>query len=487
MHGLITILGDVWRIAAGLLTILLAVIASGHVVLYKRDSRAAVAWVGLIWLVPVVGAVLYGVFGINRVRRRAVLKRGGSAAQMGITLELERPPHVRSEALLPTGLGRLHSLAELVDRVTGRPLLAGNAVAPLENGEAAYPAMLAAIDGAERTVALSTYIFDHDAAGRLFAEALERAVRRGVQVLVLIDDVGARYSWPSMAHALKARGITVARFEQTLLPWRWAYMNLRNHRKLLVVDGRIGFAGGMNIRNGHLVARAPRHATQDLHFRIEGPVVRHLMQAFADDWLFTTGWAPGGDGWFPALEPRGRVLARGITDGPDEDFEKARLVLLGALACAHTSVRIVTPYFLPDAGLISALTIAAMRGVRVDIVLPGANNQVLVHWAAAAQLWQLVKRGCRVWYTPPPFDHTKLMVVDGGWALIGSSNWDARSLRLNFEFDVECYDDALAGTLQALVERKLAEAREVTARALDAHSLPVRLRNGIARLAAPYL
>jgi cardiolipin synthase len=487
MHGFIAALGDVWRIAAGLLTVLLAVIASAHVVLYKRDSRAAVAWVGLIWLVPVVGAVLYWVLGINRVRRRAALKRGGGGERWGTTLELERRAHVRSEALLPPGLGRLHSLAELVDRVTSRPLLTGNAVTPLENGEAAYPAMLAAIDGAQRTVALSTYIFGHDAAGRQFADALGRAVQRGVQVLVLIDDVGARYSWPPMVHALRAQGITVARFEATLLPWRWAYMNLRNHRKLLVVDGRIGFAGGMNIREGHMVARSPRHATQDLHFQIEGPVVRHLMQAFADDWLFTVGRAPSGEDWFPPLGPRGEVSARGITDGPDEDFEKARLVVLGALACAHTSVGIVTPYFLPDAGLISALTIAAMRGVRVDIVLPGANNQILVHWAAAAQLWQLVKRGCRVYYSPPPFDHTKLMVVDGGWALIGSSNWDARSLRLNFEFDVECYDESLASTLRALVERKLAAAREVTARELDTLSLPVRLRNGVARLAAPYL
>ena len=486
MDALIATLGDAWHIAAGLLTILLAVLASGHVVLYKRDSRAAVAWVGLIWLVPVVGAVLYAVFGVNRVRRRAALKRGG-AEPTGTTLELERPPDARSETLLPPGLGRLHSLAELVDRVTGRPLLAGNVITPLENGEAAYPAMLAAIDGAERTVALSTYIFDHDAAGRLFADALQRAVQRGVQTLVLIDDVGARYSWPSMVHALRARGITVARFEPTLLPWRWAYMNLRNHRKLLIVDGRTGFAGGMNIREGHMVARARRRTTRDLHFRIEGPVVRHLMQAFADDWLFTMGWAPSGEGWFPPLEPRGPVLARGITDGPDEDFEKARLVVLGALACAHSSVGIVTPYFLPDAGLISALTVAAMRGVRVDIVLPGVNNQILVHWAAAAQLWQLVKRGCHVYYTPPPFDHTKLMVVDGGWALIGSSNWDARSLRLNFEFDVECYDESLAGTLHGLIEHKLAGAREVTARAVDAYRLPVRLRNGIARLAAPYL
>jgi cardiolipin synthase len=226
---------------------------------------------------------------------------------------------------------------------------------------------------------------------------------------------------------------------------------------------------------------------QDLHFRLEGPVVRHLMLAFTDDWQFTTGEALGGDAWLPALDPRGPVFARGITDGPDEDFDKARLVLLGALACAHTSVQIVTPYFVPDSGLITALSVAAMRGVTVQILLPAVNNQVLVHWAATAQLWQILKRGCRVYYGPPPFDHTKLMIVDRGWALIGSSNWDARSLRLNFEFDVECYDERLAERLSGLVEHKLAAAREITAADVDNRSLPVRLRDGIARLAAPYL
>jgi cardiolipin synthase len=150
-------------------------------------------------------------------------------------------------------------------------------------------------------------------------------------------------------------------------------------------------------------------------------------------------------------------------------------------------VDIVTPYFLPDAGMITALTVTAMRGVRVRILLPRVNNQVLVHWAATAQLWQVVKRGCWVYYTDPPFDHTKLMLVDGGWALIGSSNWDARSLRLNFEFDVECYDDQLTGALAQLVDRKLASAEQVSAADLDGRSLPVRLRDGVARLAAPYL
>lgn len=466
------------------LTFLLSVIASAHVVLYKRDSRAAVGWVGLIWLAPVAGSVLYVLLGINRIRRQAVTQR---TARMGASGEIALPPVAPRPELLPPEVQHLHPLAELVDRISIRQIKQGNAVTPLVNGDEAYPAMLAAIEEASVTVALSTYIFDNDEAGRQFQQALERAVKRGVEVRVLIDTVGARYSWPPVWRSLKQREVPVALFGRTLWPWRMPYLNLRNHRKLLVVDGRIGFTGGMNIRQGHVLGSQPRHPVQDLHFRLEGPVVAQLMRTFADDWLFTTGELLDDITWYPPLSAAGSVVARGLNDGPDEDFEKARFVFLGALACAQRSVRIVTPYFVPDQALISALDVTALRGVKVEILLPEVSNLALVQWASTAQLWQVLARGCRVYYTPPPFDHSKLMVVDGGWALFGSSNWDARSLRLNFEFEVECYDAALAAELGALIDRKLERAREVTTAEVNGRSLPVKLRDGIARLAAPYL
>ncbi len=232
----------------------------------------------------------------------------------------------------------------------------------------------------------------------------------------------------------------LALFLPRWLPRVTPYANLRNHRKILVVDGRCGFTGGMNIREGHYPEVRPRHPIQDLHFRVEGPVVAHLQEAFAEDWVFCSGELLQGERWFPPLEPAGVSPVRGIADGPDEDFEKLRLTLLGALACARSSVLIVTPYFLPDAGLITALNVTALRGVAVDIVLPERNNLRLVQWASTALLWQVLEQGCWVWLSPPPFDHSKLMVVDGTWALVGSANWDPRSLRLNFEFNLECYD-----------------------------------------------
>jgi len=164
-----------------------------------------------------------------------------------------------------------------------------------------------------------------------------------------------------------------------------------------------------------------------------------------------------------------------------------RWTLLAALAEAQTSVQILTPYFLPDQALITALNLAALRGVRVDIILPGKNNLPYVHWASRALWWQLIERGCHLWLTPPPFDHSKLMIVDGHWVLLGSANWDARSLRLNFELNVEGYGREFAGIMESVIQNKLRGAREVTLAEVDRRSYPAKVRDSIARLFSPYL
>jgi cardiolipin synthase A/B len=465
--------------------IVLALLVSAHIVLHKDDVRAAIGWTGLVWLTPVVGSALYGLFGINRIRRQAgMLRRGRALADAG-TAELAVAP-VR-HPLLPTDAApSIQAIATTVGRATGLPLTGGNAVEPLVNGDEAYPAMVSAIDDATKRVWLATYIFDRGRAGDRFVDALGRAAARGVEVRVLIDGVGAHYSRPPILRALKARGVRVAAFLPPRIPLFQPYFNLRNHRKLLVVDGELGFCGGMNIRDDHLLALNPAAATQDVHFRLRGPVVQQLAQAFAFDWAFTTRETLDGEPT-PAPPGGGDVAARGVPDGPDEDYETLGLVLLGAVSQARRTVRIATPYFLPDPPLVDALRIAALRGVRVDIVLPERGNLRLVQWAATAQLGQVVKWGCRVYLSRPPFDHSKIFVVDGTWSLIGSANWDPRSLRLNFEYDVECYSETLAARLDALLDAKIAGGRRITRADLDRRPLALRLRDGVARLAQPYL
>ena len=475
-----------WLFFTAAINFVVALVTSAHVVLNKRDTRAAIAWVGLIWLTPLIGVVLYFWLGINRIQRRARLLRGGRHHPEPTLHQEPCPRHVLVDTLGPEN-HHLLSLTTLVNAVSHRPLLAGNSVVPLVDGDQAYPAMILAIDEATSSVALSTYIFDDDRIGMLFLESLKRAVIRKVEVRVLIDDMGARYSWPTITQSLRRAGIRCATFMPPSIPWIFQHTNLRTHRKMLIVDGSIGFTGGINIREGHCLALFPRHPIRDFHFRVDGPVVSQIQESFVDDWCFCTGEILDGDCWFPPIASKGDVLARGISDGPDEDFESFRHTLLGAIACAETSISVVTPYFLPDAPLITALNVAAMRGIAVDIILPGKSNNPLVQWAATSLLWQLVERGCRVWISPPPFDHTKLFIVDNRVSFVGSSNWDPRSLRLNFEFNLECYSQTLAAQLMACIQERIRCAHCCSLAELDGRILAVKLRDGIARLASPYL
>ena len=463
---------------------LAAVCASVHAVIYKREPRAAALWVIVIWLIPAVGPLLYVFLGVNRVRRQAVAMR----SEMGYQ-HIAPPRDTSSQpgtTLLPKG-DPLRSFAHLVERVTARPLLPGNHVVPLVDGAETFPAMLDVIASASKSIGLATYIFDGAGAGKLFIEALAKAQGRGVDVRVLIDAVGATYSWSPVARRLREHGISVALFNPRLIP-RWLpAINLRNHRKILVVDGKTGFTGGMNIKREYWNPEAEAPLFRDLHFQLSGPIVAHLSEAFVDDWQFATGVTLRGDNWFPMLSPAGEVLARGVEAGPDEHFERLRWVILGALNAARRSVRIMTPYFLPDTGIISALNTAAMRGVEIDILLPEHSNLPYLHWATFGQLWQVLERGCRVWLGSGEFDHSKLMVMDEAWCLLGSANWDARSLRLNFEFNVECHSPALAQKLNQLAEERLSSARALSLAEVDGRSLPIKLRDGIARLFTPYL
>ena len=393
----------------------------------------------------------------------------------------------------------LAGLAHLVGRATGQSLTGGNRIEPLVDGEQAYPAMLAAIESARYSVALASYIFDSQGIGAQFVDALRRAHERGVQVRVLIDDVYARWTPRSAYRALQRAGVPAATFNPTLIPARLHAAHLRNHRKLLVIDGETGFTGGMNIFSPYWRPDAPGQACHDLHFRLRGPVVAHLMRCFTDDWCDTTGERLSKGYWGEppvTADEQGTSWARGIEAGPDEALDRMRWTFMGALSAAKHSVRIWTPYFVPDQPMIAALSTAALRGVRIDVLTPANGDHPTVQWAARAHYWQVLEHGVRIFERPGPFDHSKLMLVDGAWCCLGSANWDARSLRLNFEFNVEVYDTALSTRLSSLLmplvmrraryrRRRCAPTRWPSACATgwpvcSPHSLATRLARNIA-------
>jgi cardiolipin synthase len=467
---------DAVDVAFAIAVLVAAVAASGHAIIYKRDSRSASIWVLVIWVLPALGVLFYFLLGVNRVQRRAARMRG-------------RMVRHRSDPQFPPSEPGTHftPLARLVGQVVDRRLLPGNSVEALVDGTHAFPAMLEAIRGARSSIAMASYIFDGDGIGADFVQALADAAKRGVEVRVLIDDVDARFSSSSAVKPLRKAGVNVAVFNPPLVPARLHAMNLRNHRKILVVDGTLGFTGGMNVDCRYWVPEAPDKAYRDLQFRLRGPLVGQLMEVFADDWQFTTEEALRGIKWFPPLASSGDVLARAIEAGPDESIERVRWAIIGGIHAAQRSIKILSPYFIPDQTLVTALGGAALRGVEVDVVIPHESDLPHVHWATYGQLWQVLEHGCRVWSRPGPFDHSKLMVVDGAWTLLGSANWDARSLRLNFEVNVECYSVEFGAHMDGLVQARIGSATPLTLREMNARPLWMKLRDGGARLFSPFL
>jgi cardiolipin synthase len=454
-----------------------AVVAAGHALLWKRDPRAALGWIVVCLAVPVVGPLMYFVFGINRIRTRA------RALPIPVSAPEDDTKAITSSTELP---GEFSELADIGNAVSRFALTSGNRVEILHNGEQAYPAMLEAIDGAASHVYLSTYIFQTNRSGLAFIDALARANERGVDVRVVVDGIGDHYSRPAASRLLARRAVNVQRFMPPRLIPPAVHINLRNHRKILIADGRVAFTGGMNIGDRHLANDLENpDRVVDVHFRLHGPVVGQLQQIFLDTWAFmnrsSVDTAPSDD------RAAGGARCRTLVDGPDEDLDKILNVLLAAVASAREQVAIMTPYFVPPRELVGALKAAALRGVDVAVVIPGFNNLPFVHWATRHMLWELLERGVQIYAHPPPFVHSKLLMVDRHYVQIGSSNMDPRSLRLNFELQVEIYDRDFAAVIDAHFEDKLAQSHEITLGEVDARSLPVRLRDGLAWLLTPYL
>lgn len=478
-----TVTALVWQWTLLIVTIAVAAWALVHVVLFKRDPRSAAYWVALILLVPLLGPVLYLLLGINFIRRRG--KRYRHTASLGSPAPTES--WQVSPDVTESQFGDQNGLALTLDRISRFHFTLGNRITILRNGDEAMEPMLDAIRQAERTLTFATYIFEARGIGAEFVREFAAAVRRGVKVRVIVDDAGTRYSWPPVAGPLRECGVQVRHFMPSRRLLRLLTLNLRNHRKILVADGKTGFTGGMNIRDGNMLSRHPPHPVRDLHFKVEGPVVRQMQKVFAEDWAFCTGEPLEGDEWFPQIAPAGQVRALGIPDGPDEDMEIMPVAFFAALCSARKSVKILNPYFLPLPALIWALKLCVTRGVAVTIVTPAKNNIPFVAWAARTLYPDLLRNGCRIFESPPVFDHSKIFLIDGVWSFVGSTNWDPRSLRLNFEFNLACCDRDLAARLDAEFQAKLAESRELTLAHLAADPLPARLRNGVARLFIPML
>ena len=374
---------------------------------------------------------------------------------------------MRSEKTLERSIEHDYAIEEPQFRremgvLLGPGITSGNRVDALDNGEEIFPAMLEAIRGAERTINFETYIYWSGGIGREFSEAFSERARAGVKVNVVIDWVGGMKMDSDVAGRMKAAGVRLE-YYRPLAWYNLSRINKRTHRKLLVVDGRVGFTGGVGIADQWTGrAQDPEH-WRDMHFRVQGPVVAQMQAAFIDNWVKTTGRVLNGEEYFPPLAPAGDMDAHLFISSPDGGSESMHLMYLMAIASARKTLDVHASYFVPDELTVAALRMALKRGVRLRVLVPGEHiDSDLVRVSSRAIWGDLLQGGAQIHVYQPTMMHVKSLIADGYLASVGSTNFDVRSFQLNDEASLNVYDHDFAERMTAVFENDLLSARPYT-------------------------
>ena len=460
------------------------IIAAAHAALTTRTAQGAVAWTVSLVSFPFLALPAYLVFGRNKFAGRTELFEAvQDEAQQTLQrfedgLDVFRVPE-------PEGPSWRHAIEQLTDLV----VLEGNDVELLVNGANTFESLLAGIAEARDYILFQFYMIHDDGLGREVRDALVERATAGVHVIVLFDEVGSSGLPRAYRRSLENAGIEVSSFKPTQGRGNQFQLNFRNHRKMVVVDGKVGWVGGHNVGDEYL-GRDPKFSPwRDTHVRIRGPAVHQLQLTILADWYWATRKTNLEVNWTPergAVEGQGkRVLI--VPTGPSSQHETASLFFVAALSTARDRLWIAAPYFVPDDAVLKALKLAALRGVEVRIITTGKGDSLPVWLAAFHYIYQLRGLGIRFYAYAPGFMHQKVVLIDDDLAYVGSHNFDNRSFRLNFEVGAMVEDEAFASEVAAMLERDFAHAEPIDPEALDERGLWWRLGVQLSRLAAPVL
>ncbi len=474
---------EFWRVIT-VLGYLLTFFLIPWVLLTKKNNPAStIAWILAIVALPIFGGLLFIVFGINRVRRRAAYKQRATSRIAPLL------PIQSDQQLIP---GESEDpferrLMRLATRVAGTVPTVGNRIEILNDTNRTMGLIEQAILSAKQSLHLEYYIWQPDITGTHLRDRLIEKAREGVKIRFLYDAIGSLFLTRSFLDPMRQAGIEVAVF----LPGRsWAErwsINLRSHRKLVIVDGQTGFTGGVNIGDEYLGRDPSLGYWRDTHLKLQGPVVLQLQQIFAEDWYHATGNELIDADLFPVPNQTGRTIGQAIAAGPDRDIAGCHALMFAAINDAQHRVHLATSYFVPTPPLVTALETAAYRGVKVRLLLSGRSAHFWTILAGRSYYQSLLEAGIEIYEYTRGLMHAKTLTVDGGWSLVGSPNFDARSLLLNFEVAVAMYDESAASQLESHFEQDLAHARRIEL--ADWYARPIHhvLPENFCRLFAPVL
>jgi cardiolipin synthase A/B len=471
---------------AAVIDLILIVITIPWVLAIKKEAISAIAWSLLVILIPIVGVILFILFGYQSVHRPLKRKRRHRQHFRSKNPAGRQPMHVEAEQSEDPdqtweGMGRL------ARRLDAYPLTAGNKVTFYTEGRPAFDDMLAAIRAAEHHVHLEFFIFQYDDLGKQFLALLAEKAKQGVEVRLLYDAMGSRQIGWWRLRKLRWAGGKHAAFLPVSLLRRRIQVNLRNHRKILVVDGKVAFTGGLNIGDEYLGKNKRLGHWRDTSLCIEGPSVESLQRIFIEDWDFAYGESLEGDAYFRAQPDVGDAEVQVIQSGPDQEVKSIREIYFAAVLKARRRLWITSPYYVPDAGLRDALSLAGRTGIDVRLILPREADHITVHYAGLYYLRELLDAGVKVYQYTNGFIHSKVWLVDGKWASVGTANLDNRSLLLNFEVNCLFYSTKEVDELEEQFRRDLEQSVRLELKAFAKRPWTERLLENFCRLFSPVL
>jgi cardiolipin synthase len=454
------------------------------ILLEKRSPVATLAWLLALFALPYVGFAVFFFLGPRRLRRRRLRhKRARGAALADATGESALVSTVDEGGVDP----REAQMVELAKRTGEPPLDRAEEVRILHDAASTYDAIEAAVLAAKHHVHVAYYILEPGTAGDRLRDALASRARAGVTVRVLVDHVGSSKISRAWLRPLLTAGAKFAWFNAVTFARLRSRIDFRNHRKIVVVDGCVGFTGGINVTDDYLPAPAGKTPWRDTHVQLAGDVVRWLQLTFLEDWNYATSYTPRGPEYFPAPTGRGVHRVQIVASGPDRELEPIQKVYFASIALARERVWVTTPYFIPDDAVLTALTTAALRGVDVRVLVPRRSDSLVVTAAARSYYDALLACGVRVYEYEPTMIHAKTLVVDDLVTAVGTANMDNRSFRLNFEVTALLYGPEHARELATQFKADLRLAREIKTAARKHIPLGWRFAEAGARVLSPLL
>nr|ADQ20062.1 phospholipase D transphosphatidylase cardiolipin synthetase [Candidatus Endoecteinascidia frumentensis] len=454
-----------------------------HILINKKNFYIIFAWISICVSFPKIGIILYILLGLNNAKRIQKKWNIGKNKCQKHQYFYQKKKYFYLKSFHKKTFQDISSIG---NHFIKEKILYGCNIIPLLNGDSAYPEMIKAINNAKKTIFLSTYLFEGNGIGKEFINVLTAAHKRNIEVKILIDGVGGLYCWPTTVYKLRKNKVPVFYFLPIFHIYYVTYLNFRNHCKLLLIDGEVGFTGGMNIHSDNVSFQGKSPRICDLHFKINGPILIHMQEIFNKYWFFATKKTIKNIPNYN-FSTNGNVLCRGISTGPYQKNTLLQNILITALGSARKKIQIITPYFIPNNIIFESLISASIRGIKIEIILSKNNNIKFIKGVIESFLPDLIKKGIIIYYYTNAFIHTKLFLVDDFFGLVGSSNLDTRSFKMNFEYNLEIYSKKIVKDLNIYFNDLKKRSLVVSINDLKSKNFFIRLKNAFFCLFIPIL